>query len=103
MNEFLAALGIKKVALLAGLVGGIVSLRFFEGLTNSGKAMTAIGGAAFANYLTTPVVSFFKVSPGDFDGGVGFALGLFGMSVAAAAVKMIRETDWSRFIPGGVK
>jgi hypothetical protein len=101
MNELLAALGIKKAALLAGLIGGVVSLRFFEGLTGWGKVVTALGGAAFANYLAGPASEYLAVSASH-EGGVGFVLGLFGMSVAAAGIKAVRDVDWAGVIKGKI-
>lgn len=91
IEALLSALGIKKGALLAGIIGGWLSLRFFEGLTTGGKWFTVVGGAASANYVTLPVMTFFHLAPGDYEAGVGFAIGLFGMSLAAAAIKFIRE------------
>jgi len=89
MNEFLIGLGIKKVALVAGLIGGVVSLRFFEGLTFSGKLATATGGAAIANFVTDPAMLYFNL-PNGYEGGIGFLFGLFGMSVGAAVIKTIK-------------
>lgn len=90
-ESFLAGLGIKKAALIAGIIGGWLSLRFFEGLTRSGKWMTVVGGAAAANYLTAPIIAYFNLGPGSYEGGVGFAVGLFGMSLAAALIQFLRD------------
>lgn len=91
IESLLTAFGIKKAALVAGIVGGWLSLRFFENLTPGGKWVTVIGGAAAANYLTVPVMAWFRLAPGDYEAGIGFAIGLFGMSIAAAAIKFVRE------------
>ena len=91
IESLLTAFGIKKAALIAGIVGGWLSLRFFENLTAGGKWVTVIGGAAAANYLTLPIMSWFRLAAGDYEAGVGFAVGLFGMSIAAAAIKFVRE------------
>ena len=101
IEGLLSALGIKKAALIAGIIGGWLSLRFFEGLTTGGKWFTVIGGAASANYLTVPVMTFFHLARDDYEGGVGFAIGLFGMSLAAAAIKFIRD-DLTAIIKGRV-
>lgn len=99
MDAFLASLGIKKAALVAGFVGGLISLRFFDGLTSSQKFATAVSGAASANYLTDPTIAHFALTVG-YEGGIGFAIGLFGMSVAAALVRLVKDTDWAGVLKG---
>ena len=101
IETILSAFGIKKAALIAGIIGGWLSLRFFEGLTASGKWFTVAGGAAAANYLTQPLMAWFRLSPGDYEGGVGFAIGFFGMALAAAAITFIRE-DLVKIIRGRI-
>ena len=90
IEAFFSALGIKKAVLLAGIIGGWVSLRFYE-LEARGKWFTVLGGAAAATYLTGPVMTFFHLARDDYEGGVGFAIGLFSMALAAAAIKFVRE------------
>ena len=97
VETLIASFGIKKAALIAGIIGGWLSLRFFEDQTLGGKWMTVIGGAASANYLTSPILGFFNLGAGSYEGGVGFAIGLFGMSLAAAIMKFIKE-DLNNFI-----
>ena len=99
-DQILAAFGVKKIAALAGLIGGIVSLRFFaDAATMSfcSKLVIAASGAAIANYLTEGFMSYFSVKSG-MEGAIGFLLGLFGMSVTAAIIKGIGETDWASLI-----
>jgi len=94
LDSFFVALGLKKVALVAGFIGGIISLRFFEGLTAGGKVITASSGAAAANFLTPMTLAWFQLQPESYEGGIGFCLGLFSMSLAAAVIKWLRETSW---------
>lgn len=94
LDSLLVALGLKKVALIAGFIGGVISLRFFEGLTPGGKAFTAFSGAAAANFLTPMTLAWFQLHPESYEGGIGFVLGLFSMSLAAAVIKWLRETSW---------
>lgn len=77
-----------KLPVIAGLFGGIVSLRFFDKLSPWARAGTAIGGAVIAHFATPLVVGFFEVAPHN-EGGVGFVLGLFGMSIVAATFDVI--------------
>jgi hypothetical protein len=85
METFLSYL---KLPVIAGLFGGIVSLRFFDKLSFWGRVVTVLGGAGIAHFTTPLVSGYFEVAPHN-EGGVGFALGLFGMSIAAAAFDAI--------------
>lgn len=98
-DTVLAVLGLKKTALIAGVVGGVVSLRFFDNLTTGGKLTTALCGAAAANFLTGPAIAFFQLPPPDYEGGIGFAIGLFSMSLAAATMKAIKDVDLTKVLP----
>lgn len=90
MDSIASALGMKT---FAGFVGGIISLRFFEGLTLQGKAWTVGGGMVMSFFLTHPIMDYFKWNVEHYEGGVGFIVGLFGMSVAAAAAKLVTDSD----------
>lgn len=97
MEVVTALLAIKWKALIAGTIGAVLSLRFFDGLNMQDKFTTAAGGAASANYLTEPAMQFFGLTPATFEGGLGFIIGLFGMSIAAAVVRTIRDTNWAEW------
>ena len=51
-------------------------------------------GSSFATYCTLPVLEYFKLQHDAYAGGVGFVLGFFGMSVADAALRVLRDIDW---------
>lgn len=90
----LAALGLKLATILSGAFGSFVSLRFFDGLTTAQKWTTFVGGWGLAAYLAAPLTAFFELRPA-LETGISLAVGLFGMSIAAAVIKVIRDTDWS--------
>lgn len=90
MDGIASALGMKAVA---GFLGGVVSLRFFEGLTLQGKFWTVGGGMVMAFFLTHPIMDYFKWNAEHYEGGVGFIVGLFGMSIAAAAIKVVTDSE----------
>jgi hypothetical protein len=50
-------------------------------------------GFCISLYGTEPLLHFFSLSNETYTAPAGFALGFFGMSVAEAAMKVIRETD----------
>lgn len=89
-----------KLPVIAGLFGGIVSLRFFDKLSPWGRIGTVFGAAVTAHFATPAVAAFFEVAPHN-EGGLGFMIGLFGMSVAAAAFDVIPQVVRQRL--GGGK
>lgn len=93
VEALLGALGLTLKTLVAGAVGAFVSLRFFEGLSPWERWTTFLGGWAIAAYLTTPVTSYLEL-PAKVEVGISLLLGLFGMSLAAALMRVVRETDW---------
>ena len=101
MMEFveavLSALGLKLKVVVAGAVGSFVSLQFFEGLSREDRWLTFFGGWALAAYLALPLTEFFELKPA-MEQGISLAVGLFGMSLAAALIKAIRDTKWSEII-----
>ena len=96
MGGLLEALGIKT---LAGFVGGVLALRFFEGLTTVGKLWTIAGGVAMAFFLTHPIIEFFTLKTA-YEGAVGFVVGLFGMSIAAALFAALKQLELARLLAG---
>jgi hypothetical protein len=100
-----SVLGLKAELLLPGLIGGILSLRWWDGLTRVGKVGVVLGGIACARYLAPPASAWFEL--GKVRGGdelAGFMFGLFGMSAAAALAKIIGQLDFDKvraLFPGG--
>jgi hypothetical protein len=90
MTGVLEALGLKWISLAAGFVGALVSLRFIEGLSLWQRATTVFSGALVAAYLTPLTVELLSLSL-KMEGAVAFLGGLFGMSLAGAAIKAIPE------------
>lgn len=76
-------LGIKLSVLIAGLVGGIVSLTYHEKTSFSRAILMITSGAATAAYLQPFAQSYFDL-PEQFSVGLGFVLGLVSMRVIKA-------------------
>ncbi len=89
-----AALGLKFKIIVAGAVGAFISLRFFEGLGLGERWCTFLGGWALGAYLSEPVTKYLEL-PAAMEIGLAIGIGLFGMSIAAAVIKVVRDTDWS--------
>lgn len=105
------ALGIKSLTTsAAGLIGGLLSLRFFTGLNAFGKVSTVLGGWACANYGTPVAVEFYQLKADGYHYGVAFAIGLFGMALVGAVFEISKKIDWIEvlrktplgpYLPGG--
>ena len=92
-DGLLASLGLKFVTVLAGAVTAFVSLRFFEGLSVWEKWTTFLGGWALAAWGAAPLTEYFDFKP-KMEVAMALILGLFGMSLTAAIVGVIKETRW---------
>lgn len=103
MGGFLEAVGLKWAPLAAGFVGALISLKFIEGLNMLQRATTVLAGALVAAYSTPLTVELLSLSP-KMESAIAFLGGLFGMSIAGAAMKAIPE--WidaakRKFLGGG--
>ena len=101
MNELLAALGIKKLSILiAGAAGSMLAIWHNPGLSRIQICGIGIGGLLCSMYLTSPVLSFFKLSGDEYEHGVAFIVGLFGMSLIGAITEGLKKLDLAAIIKG---
>ena len=101
----LAAAGIKLGVLLSSTIGGVLSLRFFEGelqadgtcipLPTRQKWFIAVAGAAMGVYLSGFTVEFFALTDktGKIEVGLGLVIAVFGMSLASAVVRALKDLN----------
>lgn len=95
LEQLLALLGLKKPFLIGGLIGAAISLRFIkEGTSLIGKIAFVASGWGMASYVGPVVASRLRLD-GDDAYSVGFVIGLFGLSLAAAVWEAIASTDWA--------
>ena len=73
-------LGIKLSVLVAGLVGGIVSLTYEEKISFQRAVLLIVAGASTAAYLQ-PLAEHYMSIPENFSSGLGFVLGLISMKL----------------------
>jgi hypothetical protein len=92
-DSWLGALGLTLKNCAAGAVASFVALRFFEGLGVWEKWTTFLGGWALAAWGGPPLREYLELKP-SIEIGVVLIMGLFGMAIAAEAVRLIRDTDW---------
>ena len=86
IDALLSTLGLKKGALLGGVLGALISLKFIDGLNAYQRGTTVIAGAFAAAYSSPIVLETMDLKP-TLEGGVAFLIGLFGMSLAGAIIK----------------
>lgn len=90
--SFLEAFGLKWVPLAAGFVGAVISLKFIEGQGALQRVTTVIAGALIAAYCTPLTIEVLNLTTTPrMEGAIAFLGGLFGMSIAGAAIKAIPE------------
>jgi fructose-specific phosphotransferase system IIC component len=96
-------LGLSSKGFLVGLVGALISLRFFDELTWWGRFTTVIGGALFASYGHSWLLEWLELSS-KHDSLMAFLLGLFGMAFVSASMRAIKALDiWGeivKWLPG---
>jgi hypothetical protein len=92
------AIGLTLKGLVAGAVGAFISLRFFDGLSAWERWLTFMGGWGIASYGGVPVTEALDLASPKAELFVTLLLGLFGMSIAAAVIRVIRETEWKSFL-----
>lgn len=78
----------------AGAAGGFVGLRLVPGATLWGKAGNVLAGSLIAGYVTPAVVEWYRITSAHAPYGIAFALGLFGLSLAAELIDFIKSTDF---------
>lgn len=94
IDKFLAAFGLKLVNAIVGAAASFAALNFWQGLhTRKERWSTFIGGWIVAAWGAAPLREWLELKP-SLEVGVVLVLGLFGMALAAEAVKIIRDTDW---------
>lgn len=80
-------LGIKLGAVLAGMIGGILSLSYIQSLTLWGRVLAVFSGAAVAGY-GTPVIDAWVNMPPDAENAMAFFLGLTAMNIIPGLIRI---------------
>jgi len=92
------ATGLKLKTVIAGAMGSFISLRFFDGLKLWERWTTFFGGWAIASYCAEGVSYFLGVVQPTLETGIALGIGLFGMAISAAIMKLIKDTDWKEVV-----
>lgn len=91
LNDLLSAVGLKKLPLIGGMLGALISLKLIDGISGwtLWQRCTTVGsGAVVAAYCSPLTVEVLALSNGS-EGAVAFIGGLFGMSVAGAVIRAL--------------
>lgn len=88
MNDWLGVIGLKYTAFIGGLAGALVSLKFVPGATLWQRGLNVAGGMLAAGFLAPLAQSAFTLKD-SVAAGVGFLIGMYGMTVADAVYAQI--------------
>ena len=83
-----------KAIIIAGFIGGMLSMSFVDGMNKKQRLIAIISGMAMAHYLAPMIAFLFHEE--QYQETIGFLIGLFGMSVCSAIFRAIKNSDvWS--------
>lgn len=85
---------------IAGMVGAVIGLRFVPGHSVLGRLVNVLAGAATAGYITPAAAELFGLVTPALESALAFAVGMFGMSIAAALMQALRELPLAQIISG---
>ena len=88
--------GIDPKTGIAGLFGGFFALLVMRDLTAKQAFVSIVGGLIAATYCTNLVVHLLGI-PSDFAGGVGFAIGVFGLAAVGKLMMIINSLTLEDF------
>lgn len=88
--------------LAAGLIGALVGLRFAPGITWFERVTNVATGTIFAGYVAPAAGEIFHLSTVSMQSALAFAIGMFGMSVAAAVMQGLRDIKLGEIMTGWI-
>lgn len=88
--------------LTAGLGGALVGLRFAPGATILERSLNVLSGAACAGWLAPAAVTLFDLTSKSAEAAMAFLIGMFGLSIAAAAMEVVRTIKLSEIVSGWI-
>ena len=87
---------------IAGLSGSIVALRWVPGITLLERLFNALAGTAVAGIGSPALSDWLHITSAGTVSALAFAVGLFGLSLAAAIVQAIRDLRLADIITGWI-
>ncbi len=94
--------GVKYAALIAGMAGAVISLRFIDDLSVFGRVLAVLTGALTAGYLSPAAGQWLALSQPT-ENAIAFVLGLTAMNVIPGLLKLSEKfaSDPLSFIRAG--
>ena len=89
-------LGVDIKTSVAGLCGGFFALLVMRDLTAKQAFISIVGGLIAATYCTNLVMHLLSI-PAEFAGGVGFAIGVFGLAIIGKVLMIINNLTLDDF------
>ena len=89
-------LGVDIKTSVAGLCGGFFALLVMRDLTAKQAFISIVGGLIAATYCTNLVMHLLSI-PNEFAGGVGFAIGVFGLAIIGKVLMIIQSLTLEDF------
>lgn len=77
--------------LVAGLAGALIGLRFAPGAGWLDRLINVVSGGAIAGYVGPAAAEFLALPSPAARSALGFALGLFGISLATVLMQALRD------------
>lgn len=92
-------LGVKFATIIAGFIGGVVSLSYVKSLTKPQATIAVMTGAVTANYLT-PAALYYLHIPHTLENPTAFVIGLTAMNLIPGLLKLsaIFKKNPERFV-----
>lgn len=85
-----------------GALGALVGLRFAPGATWAERVFNVVSGAFCAGFFAPALVEWMRINSPGMQSALSFAVGMFGISLAAAIALAIREIKLGEIISGWV-
>lgn len=90
---------IVKSPFLIGALGALVAMRGAPGESWPIRVFNVISGALMAGFISPAACEFFALTSPAMQGAMSFAVGLFGMNIASAAVVWIKAMQLADVLP----
>jgi ACR3 family arsenite efflux pump ArsB len=85
---------------VVGALGALVGLKFAPGTTWRERAINVSAGMLCAGYFAPALAEWFHVASPGMQSALAFAVGMFGLSLAAAVAQALRELKLGEIISG---
>lgn len=84
----------------AAVAGALIGLRYAPGDSWWGRFSNVFAGVSTSIFLAPAIAEYLKLVSNESHAALAFAVGMFGMSLAAAIMQALREIKFSEIISG---